>query len=263
MKFTPKTYSTGLITPEIAKALLERVKNNRPLKEPNIARLVQAMKSGAFKFNGDAIRISKAGYVMDGQHRLHAIIRSGITCECLFVNSLDQDVFATMDIGAKRTASDTLAVEGEVNTRNLAAALAMVESYMRGNTASGKNYYSNCEIRTLLDKYPDLRASIPLAIKAKKLICPAVLVSCHYICSRLDADTAGEMIKALLHGRNLNENDPIYVLRERLIENMHAKAKLSSWYVFALVIKAWNAKRTGKVLRRLVYQDAEEFPQAQ
>jgi hypothetical protein len=62
----------------------------------------------------------------------------------------------------------------------------------------------------------------------------------------------------------MQEGEPMYVLRDRLMQNSQAKAKLQSSYIAALYIKAWNYTRGGKKLSSLRYRQAgdkcEDFP---
>jgi len=58
-----------IITPEIAAAMLETNTMNRPLSMPHVRKLSDALLRGEWVVNGDAIRISSNGFLIDGQHR--------------------------------------------------------------------------------------------------------------------------------------------------------------------------------------------------
>jgi hypothetical protein len=74
---------------------------------------------------------------------------------------------------------------------------------------------------------------------------------------RLDADRATRFFDSLVDGENLTRQMPRSLLRNRLITNSQAKARLSKTQVAALVIKAWNAEREGKALKFLKWQDGQ------
>ena len=111
------------ITPKLAEIFLKNNNANRPLKQRQIASLARAMKEGDWKINGDTIRRSKSGTIIDGQHRLHAVVRSQLTIQSWLIDGLDEDAFDTIAIGGNRSAADTLSCRGAKNSTTLAASL--------------------------------------------------------------------------------------------------------------------------------------------
>jgi hypothetical protein len=248
------------ITPEVAKKMLESNRNNRPICASVVKYLAKEMSNGKWRKNGETISFSD-NRLMDGQHRLMAVIKSGVTIKSLVVGGLADDVFESINTGKRRSASDVLSCTGEVNTRRLAAALAMIERYYTSRMQAA-TVYSNTEIKALLDKHPGVRDSIKKshASKTTGLILPAVLDSCHYLFSQKDADAADDFIHKLVTGTGLQEGEPYYCLRERLIRNSLSKTKITRVYMMALCIKAWNAERQGSKLGTLKFAEGESFP---
>jgi hypothetical protein len=265
-KQTPQNVNVVLttITPVFAQEMLKRNIGNRPLNHLHVERLASEMTNGRWKFNGDTICVNGT-QIIDGQHRLHAVIKSGVTIESLVVDGLPFHVFDTKDVGERRTAANTLAVNGETDTKRMAAALVMIDKYY-ANRAGGKGRYSNTEIQELLSRYPQVRTSIKNPRGPRGLIPSSVLDSCHYIFARIDHEMAEQFVQSVLFGVSLPAGSPWYLLRERLVNNSMAKAKLKPSYVMALCIKAWNHARNGTRVRFLKYvQDGvtpEEFPTA-
>jgi hypothetical protein len=251
-----------VITPEIAAKMLERNTINRPMSRIHVAFLKREMTSGKWKFNGDTI-VTNGTRLIDGQHRLRACVESGVSFETLVVEGIEQDVFDTKDIGKRRSKGDTLAVKGEKNTKLLASTLVFVDEYITGPSMKSKQY-TNMDVEALLQKYPDIRPSVTFASSARKrsAITGTMIAGCHYLFSRKDAELAELFFDALLRGVDLQDDEPVYLLRERLNLNAFSKAKLPQVEIFALMIKAWNATREGrqiKVLRWSAGQN-EDFP---
>lgn len=250
------------ITPALARQMLAKNTGNRPINESHVDMLTKEMSMGRWKVNGDTICLN-GDRLIDGQHRLKAIVKSGVTVQTLVVEGLDSDVFDTKDVGRRRSAADTLSVRGEVETKKLAAALVVVDRYMTGRMMSCARY-TNTEIEGLLEKYPEVRQSIAACRETKKLVAQSVLVACHYLFSRLDTEQADVFVRQLISGLGLEEGEPVYVLRERLLQNSLAKAKLSQPYIMAIIIKAWNSRRAGKAVKYLrlreVGDSIEAFP---
>jgi hypothetical protein len=67
------------VTPEIAANWLEDHDTMRPLSQEKIQRLAAQMKSGNWIATHSAIAASEDGRILDGIHRLHAVVQSGQT----------------------------------------------------------------------------------------------------------------------------------------------------------------------------------------
>jgi hypothetical protein len=64
------------INPTIAKEMLKRNFNNRKLNETHIRNLSNQMKLNNWLFDGTPLKFDKYGRLLDGQHRLNAVIES-------------------------------------------------------------------------------------------------------------------------------------------------------------------------------------------
>lgn len=248
------------ITPETAREMLRLNTGNRPANKHHVAVLAREMKMGRWKVNGDTICVN-GKRLIDGQHRLMAVVESGCTIETLLVEGVDADVFDTKDVGRRRSASDTLAVRGEVDTNKLAAALCVVDRYMTGRMMQTVRY-TNTEVEELLEKYPGVRESIRKTRETKRLVPCSVLTACHYLFAQRDKDAADQFVVDLIGGHNLHNGDPVYVLRERLMNNAMAKAKLQSSYIMALLVKAWNHRRDENTIRHLRFRQEGDKPES-
>jgi hypothetical protein len=239
-----------IITPEIAADWLSnRNPRNRSINSAHVASLAKDMEAGRWKMHGQPIQFSVDNILLDGQHRLAAILKSGVPIKSLVVTELPSDVFSVIDTGKRRSAADTLLLEGEKNTVRLAAALALVHNYMTGR-GYGEVRYTTTEVQELLQKYPGVRDSIRHAGRVNGVVAFSVLDSCHYLFAQKDPELADVFVDKIMRGVGLDEGHPFYVLRERLMKNSMSKAKLRRADVMALCIKAWNAARKGKTVTR-------------
>lgn len=97
------------ITPEIAEDMLSRnCDNNRKVRPRHVETLADIMRRGLFYgLNGQTIVVDKNGTLLDGQHRLLAVVKSGTTQEFL-VATVDNGAvaFKTLDGGSGRKVSD-------------------------------------------------------------------------------------------------------------------------------------------------------------
>jgi hypothetical protein len=252
-----------LITPDQALTILANNTNNRPLSVPHVNRLAKEMKDGHWKPNGDAIRMN-GDSLIDGQHRLHACVESEVPFETILVTDLAADTFDTIDIGKRRSHSDTLAVKGEKYTTMLASALLMINSYEKKEY--GGRYTTNIQLQEMLDKHPEVRHSVELIQRSRRMFIPgAILAACHYLFSRGDPFMANKFIGQVISGHGLWKGDPPLTLRDRMLQlTQGSKSQPNRFQTLAYIIKAWNAAVTGKSIHILRWRSgvntAEEFP---
>lgn len=256
------------MTPQKAAELLLANTMNRPLNRRRVDQLAAEMLSGHWKENGDVIRISASGVLLDGQHRLSAIVKAGVTCQSILVTGLDTDVFHTIDTGDTRDAADILAISGHKSAAMRAAAIRLVDAYDSPGSDFRKRFINNREMIDLAAKYHDIDKSFPYSRQPDRLFPPSTAVACHYIFSRISPKDADAFMKYALEGVGLDDKSSILLLRRRLIGNLQSKAKLPYDYIIALTIKAWNSFRDGKPMGNLRYretdgtQGVEKFPRA-
>ena len=101
-----------LITPEMAAGLLSKNTHNRTISKVKVAQMVNDIKSGRFETTHQPIAIAEDGELIDGQHRLTAIVESQIPVE-LFV-AYNAPRSTKIDIGKIRDARTALYMAGLV-----------------------------------------------------------------------------------------------------------------------------------------------------
>ena len=121
-----------IITPEFAERLLEKNTSNRNLRKDHVATLARDMTEGAWRLNNDAICIANDGTLLNGQHRLSAVIKAGKPIKMLVAEGFSRDTYKVLDGGAKRSVADQLNI-----TNELAATIRLVFNFSLGS------YYQN------------------------------------------------------------------------------------------------------------------------
>lgn len=122
------------VTGEVAKEMLAKnTAGNRNISQPNVERYASDMITMDWIINGDTIKFSKEGELLDGQHRLTAIAESGEAQVLLIVWGLDKVAMATIDAGRKRTYGDILKMRGVTNHTLVAALASRVWHWDHGN----------------------------------------------------------------------------------------------------------------------------------
>lgn len=126
------TYEEILITKEIADSMIAKnTQNYRQINWNNVHRYARAMKQGLWKSNGEPIIFDEYGLLKDGQHRLLAVLESGIPVKMLVVKGVSHDI-NTFDEGRGRTVTQRAKAEGlALNTSTLSAATIILNNLNR------------------------------------------------------------------------------------------------------------------------------------
>lgn len=123
-----------LVTPEMAAMWLRTSKNNRKIKVARVERLADDIRCGRWRETHQGIAFSISGVLIDGQHRLRAIVVSGIAIMLNVTHEVDDGAVGAVDIGAVRSAVDLAHYHGLNLPSTVAAAARIVAtSQWRGN----------------------------------------------------------------------------------------------------------------------------------
>lgn len=107
-----------LITPEAAREYLNASFNNRPLSRAKVERYMAEMKAGRWRETHQGIAFEQHGFLIDGQHRLTAIVESGVAARMPVFRELDCEIFDAIDVpGQSRNASDLYVILGGLRER--------------------------------------------------------------------------------------------------------------------------------------------------
>jgi hypothetical protein len=110
------TYSEKEITPELAAKWLEFNKVNRNVRIKKVREYAEMMTANGWKLNGSGITFDNDGMLVDGQHRLLAVVESGETILSLVTEGVSPGVRPTVDENVKRSFKDDLAMAGIRNS---------------------------------------------------------------------------------------------------------------------------------------------------
>lgn len=263
-----------IITPEIASEWLTRNKSNRQVKMGVVNNYVKQMQAGQWKENtGESIKFDDKGNLIDGQHRLHAIIRSGKSISMEVKTDMDWNTRKVIDTGTKRVAADLLAMEGYSNPMILAATAKFVLMFKLGKYSWAANnkgqssqrvYVSNQDILKYVkdnsENLDEIIRDFQKTAKGFKYLTVSLMAGLYILYSEKSQRYAEEFFEKLTKGDSLSVTNPIFLLRERLIRDKTAKRKMMLLERLGLCVLAWNAFRESKKLASLVFNENEKFP---
>jgi hypothetical protein len=264
------------VTPDVAREMLEKSKiRNRAISRSFVKRLADDMKAGLWKQNGETIIVSKDEDILDGQHRLHAVILSETRQQLLVTFDVETSVFPTIDIGRSRSGGDILwtggTTDNPLNAKRASTALNVVWTIERGEE-DGLDIYKCRSFRGIpksrVLEYAREHAEIlrslevvPSGQDGGMLFSSPVLVGLHYLFAKKDKDQADKFVTDLIKGTDLDEEDPVFRLREILIKDAKSISKKPMTLLAGHVVKAWNRRRSGVDSSRLtITPNKESFP---
>jgi hypothetical protein len=96
------------VTPEVASAMLCHNTGNREVRDSVVAKYMRVISRGEWRVTHQGIAFDYNGQLIDGQHRLMAVVRTGIAVDMMVTRGVDPETFAVLDQGARRTAADIL-----------------------------------------------------------------------------------------------------------------------------------------------------------
>ncbi len=95
-----------LVTPEMATQFLAFNEQNRRVRAGWGDYLAYSIRSGEWKATHQGIAFSDSGRLIDGQHRMMAIVKADIPVNVMVTYGLPDDAFTVIDNGVKRTDED-------------------------------------------------------------------------------------------------------------------------------------------------------------
>lgn len=256
------------VTPELAKQWLERNAHNRPLSDALVITYAVDMLDGRWQYNGDAIRFDTDGNLIDGQHRLKACLEAGVTFETDVIFGLAPEAIRTIDIGKARTAGHIAHLEGVQNAATCCAVATLIVLHQKYGIQclnDPRCQPTKPQVVEASRNLPGIEAAVTKArLLGRKIAAPRIIGFCYWVFAQQNRELAERFFDELAHGLNLSPDNPVYHLRERLLANRRAKAKLPQLEIVALFFKAWIAYRDNRPLRRLFWKTdgpaPEKFP---
>lgn len=254
--------SWKLIGPAEAEEMLKQVETQRKLISGHVQFLAREMKEGRWKINGDTIRFA-GKKLYDGQHRLHAVIQSGVSIWVLIVEELPEDVFDSIDTGRMRQAGDVLSTYNMgSNPFLMAAAARFLWYYEHSVPLESSARVSNHEIVEIVKKNSVLRFLADYMARRKPFGNSSVVAALCMINKRVGRDMTMFFAEKLVTGGEIKADDPIRHFRDKwLMEGSHRSTRSNRAIWIAVLIKtfnAWLARR--KVSHCEVWRLGEKFP---
>lgn len=258
------------ITPVLAEEYLRHNTSNRQLRKNIVNYYASQMKSGQWMLNGEGIIFNEQGTLVDGQHRLAAVVESGVNVDMLVVRNADKDSFATIDSGVSRKIADTFYVKGVPNANHISSIIGryikLTNGQTAGSTSTTKMAHSSSR-QDLLRLYAENE-------EFWQNVC-RFADACYRPMRLIKASELGGYIAYLLKVKN-HPQEKVYgffedllvsdiprspmlaALRKRLVSDATSTSHMLVTYRQQLVVKVWNAYIKGKEITLMRWNEEQE-----
>lgn len=254
------------ITPEMARDMLLFNTHNRIMRMA----FVDSLAKNYQDYHPNPISQAQDGTILDGQHRLMAIAKSGIGRWVLLVRDVPVDMQNIIDTGKSRTAADVLSLNGKKNCATLASAARVCMIWEREPiNVIGTHEITPSEILEYVDAHQELNEHVLKATTLTKRAAPKFkqptgsrFAVASLVISRAFGEAFSEAyLRSLILGVDISEESVIYVVRQRLLSISSSKdhaivldprknARMALW----LVLRGAVAHRNGEKFTRSLYK---------
>jgi hypothetical protein len=212
------TMTVETIGPERAEEYLAANRGNRNIVQAQVAAMARDITAGRWMFNAQPICFSRSGRLLNGQHRLSAVLEAGQPIEVMVMRGLPEEAFETYDKQAKKAPAVDELFE-DFGDKALVSATAVL-LWRRELRPAGQPHAmpTASEVRDVIQAHPDLMRLRGFARKLVRYGRSSALAYAAYKVMRDDPRLGKIFLERLETAANLPAGHIILRLRDRLID---------------------------------------------
>lgn len=234
------------ITPDKARDLLQRNTGNfRKLDNNRVVNYAQQIAAGEWHLNGETIKFSSSGELLDGQHRLNAVVRANKPIQCVVIWDIETSA-VYIDRGKPRSVPQWVAHSGVKNANSVVASARRIVAHEKGiwhYQSWGQSCMTDAEVIEASSKYHDDLNQILIRVNRDVRIPRSDLAAVLFIGSGynnpLENDIAVWFLKGLSTGAELSPKDAVLHLRNKAMKS-DSTEKLTPFMMRMMLTVAWN-----------------------
>lgn len=245
-----------VVGPDLAARWLGKNKANRNLREKGTGRYARDMSAGNWLFTGETIKFDWNGRLLDGQHRLTAIVETGESVLMLVVRNIDPEAQDVMDSGMRRSPADMLKMHSVEHPTMVSAVTRLALTWQAGLIKTAESAAmvqpSHAEIREMAETDPFIgwassTANGFRAIDAK----PSAVGFALWLGGPVDSESIRHFLADVNEMRTAGAGDPRHTLLRRLQMAKQRNEKWSAVTEAYFIIRAWGYHRAGSPLKTI------------
>ena len=257
-----------LVTPIMAKVFLSNNSKNRIPKENRVTEYARQMLNGLWREDtGELLKFSDDGKLLDGQHRLRAVILANMAIYFHVATGLQESIFDVLDTGSVRNAADCFNIEKIKGANTIPAIIQTYIAITNNTIKQNRNGYKLTNSELLEEYHKNTIFWDDVYTKSNKwynrfakIIQPSIYGGMFAVLHKIDSKKAELFMDQLSDGKDIT-NNVIAILRQKLIADKTSLRKYPMSFKVAFIIKAWNCFYSNKELKILKYDPIiEQFP---
>ncbi len=251
------------INPEDARKFLKGQSTNRPIRKQEVQKIKEAILSGDWQLNGETVKFDAEGKLVDGQHRLRAIVAANQPVETYVIYNVSDDALMTIDSGIKRRVADQLIIDGvtteRFNAQHLSSSVGVLLKWERQQWGWNP---SAVEVKNFLENNPAIFDAIDYMKSYRQKLTwirstYRVPIAARFKFHNINPKASDEFFENLFIGNDISH--PAMVLGRQISRNSRQYSVTVKTEV-ALFVKAWKAQLDGGKPKRFLYKRMEDFP---
>lgn len=253
---TPR-YKRKLVTPQLAEKWLKNNEGNRPCRPMHVGNLAGALRRGEYIENGDPIMFAPDDTLLNGQHRLMAIVQSGVSVWMLIARNVPPETMQVIDTGKARSGADALKVHGVGGPVHQVAAVARMHMTFEatGDPRGQGVQFTNVQVVAFVDNNPYAVESAKFATQRANrtpLFPRGYIGWLHFAIGEGKQHEAIDFFHGIITGEDLGKTDPRRFVREWIIRNGTTDdTRTFRDRKMYLLCKSWILWREGKPATRI------------
>ena len=243
------TFSKKTITPSLAREWLNHDGAKRSLSSQTVTLYAKTMKAGRWGLSPQPI-VRNGTRLLDGHHRLTAVIESDCSVEFWVCEGADEDVIRYVDRGRPRTAANTLQLYyGVQSATRVVSAARVINMLDRGGNAFTK--LADWEVEELRVRYRN-EIEWVLSKRTQRHFATATFLAPLSWVLPLYPDEVETFYQGVMTGAGLSSRSAELRLRDRLIESgANQRSHMAKEHVILLVLAALRAAVDGEEISQL------------
>lgn len=264
----PQTSGVYIVTPQVAAAWLQFNRpENRRMSQRAVSGLVSTMLAGDYLLTHQPIAFDSLGRLIDGQHRLAAVVQSGVTVQMWVITGADPETFGVVDTGLARRPTQFLRVKHSSNIHGALGMIRFAEACQANDGLVPDSFQFVMEVKPCLDILSDWPEVEDYAQASDRIfracrLPPAPLLAVLAQAARGKyPEKVGTFAARLRDGAELASTSPILALRRRGMEHRGGmRAFKDRVAMYGVMVKAWNAhaRDSGISCLKFTFHDADE-----
>ncbi|MFF3967872.1 hypothetical protein ACFYZI_40750 [Streptomyces griseorubiginosus] len=264
----PQASGVHVVTPQIAATWLQFNRpENRRISQRAVAGLAAAMLAGEYLLTHQPIAFDAHGRLIDGQHRLTAVVQSGITVQMWVITGADPDTFGVVDTGLARRPTQFLRIKHSTNIHGALGMIRFAEACQANDGQVPETFQFAMDVKPCLDMltaWPEVQDYAQATDRIFRCcrLPPAPLLAVLAQAARGNyPELLGTFVARLKDGAELSTTSPILALRRRGMEHRNGlRAFKDRVTMYGVMVKAWNAhtQDNGISCLKFTFHDVEE-----